>query len=209
MATLILLIQNYGYILVFFFTLLEGETVVALAGFVAYQGYLNIYYVALIAIVGGFLGDQGYFYFGKYKGKQFLASRPKFLERINRVHRLIERHQNWLIFGSRFMYGFRVVLPIAFGTANIKQLKFLVFNLMGATVWGIFFSVGGYLLGDAIERFIVRVHRAEKFIIFGVIVGIALVQTIMFLRRRISSRLEAEEERAEKAQADASQPPLS
>ena len=49
LPTIIALIQSYGYAIVFFFTLLEGETVVALAGFVAYQGYLNIYYVVLVA----------------------------------------------------------------------------------------------------------------------------------------------------------------
>ncbi len=208
MASLILLIQNYGYILVFFFTLLEGETIVALAGFVAYQGYLNIYVVVLVAICGAVIGDQGYFYLGRYKGKQFLSSRPKLLARVTRIHGLIERHQNWLMFGSRFMYGFRIALPIAFGTANIKRLKYLGFNFMGAILWSVFFAVGGYILGDAIERFIVHVQRAEKFIVLGVIVSIALVQTIMFLRRRITSRLEAEEERAESARNASSEPPL-
>ncbi len=208
MAALILLIQNYGYILVFFFTVLEGETIVALAGFVAYQGYLNIYIVVFVAICGAITGDQGYFYLGRYKGKQFLASRPKLLSRVTRIHGLIERHQNWLMFGSRFMYGFRIALPIAFGTSNIKRLKYLGFNFMGATLWSVFFAVGGYFLGDAIERFIVHVQRAEKFIVFGVIVGIVLVQTIMFLRRRIASRLEEEEERAEKARSDASNTPI-
>ena len=202
MATLILLIQNYGYILVFFFTLLEGETIVALAGFVAYQGELNIYLVVLSAICGAITGDQAYFYLGRYKGKQFLAKRPKLLARVTRIHGLIERHQNWLMFGSRFMYGFRIALPIAFGTSNIRRLKYLGFNFMGATLWSVFFAGGGYFLGDAIERFIVHVQRAEKFIVFGVIVGIAIVQTIMFLRRRIAARLEEEEEKTEKSRTE-------
>ena len=207
MASLILLIQNYGYAVVFFFTLLEGETIVALAGFVAYQGYLNIFYVVLTAIVGAIVGDQSFFYFGRFKGKQFLASRPKLLGKVNRIHLLIERHQNWLMFGSRFMYGFRIALPIALGTADIKRVKYLFFNFMGATTWGIFFALGGYVLGDAIERFIVHVQRAEKFIIFGVIVGVILVQGIMFLRRRIAARVEEEEERAERKVETVTPPP--
>lgn len=197
LPTIIALIQSYGYVIIFVFTLLEGETVVALAGFVAYQGYLNIYYVVLVAIVGAVIGDQAYFYFGRLKGKQFIAARPKLQQRLGHVHGLIVRHQNWLMFGSRFMYGFRVILPIAFGTSGIRRSKFLLFNFMGATVWAIFFSFGGYAFGNGLEHFIGNVKRAEKFIIIGVIAGIVLVQVILFLRRRIVAKLEKAEKKAE------------
>ena len=42
METLLLLIQHYGYFFVFIATLFEGETVVALAGFAAFQEYLDL-----------------------------------------------------------------------------------------------------------------------------------------------------------------------
>lgn len=203
MATILLLIQQYGYALVFVFTLLEGETVVALAGFAAYQGYLNLGYVILIAIAGAIAGDQAFFYFGRYKGKQFLAKRPKLLNRIHRIHLVIERHQNLLIFGSRFMYGFRTVIPIAIGTTNVKGSKFFILNVLGAVVWGVFFAVGGFAFGNALERFIGHVRRAEKFIIIGVLVGALLVQLIVFLRRRIALRLEEEERLLEAESKDA------
>ena len=92
-------------------------------------------------------------------------------------------------------------LPIAFGTSDIKRVKYLFFNLLGALVWGIFFALGGYVLGDAIERSLVHVQRAEKFIILGVIAIVILVQGVLFLRRRIAARveeeIEEEEDRAE------------
>lgn len=193
METIFLLIQQYGYAFVFLFTLLEGETVVALAGFAAYQGYLNIWYVIAIAIVGAVIGDQAFFYFGRFKGKQFLAARPKYAERAKRIHRTIERHQNLLIFASRFMYGFRTIIPIAIGTTNVKGAKFFLLNVLGAIVWGVFFGMGGYAFGNALERFIGHVRKAEKFIIIGVIVGALIAQGIVVLRRRIAEKLEEEE----------------
>ncbi len=194
LATLIVLITKYGYFIVFLFTLLEGETVVALAGFVAYQGYLKIGYVIAIAIIGGVIGDQSFFYFGRYKGKQFLARRPKLLRRAERLHGLVERHQNWLIFGSRFMYGFRTIIPIVIGTSNVKPSRFFLLNVAGAIVWGIFFAVGGYAFGGALERFIGHFHRAERYVIFGMILGALIVQGIVILRRQLGEKLNDESE---------------
>lgn len=195
METIFLLIQQYGYAFVFLFTLLEGETVVALAGFAAYQGYLNIEYVIAIAIVGAIVGDQAFFYFGRFKGKQFIAARPKYAERLERIHLMIERHQNLLIFASRFMYGFRTIIPIAIGTTNVRSIKFLILNICGAVVWGLFFGIGGYAFGNVLERFIGHVRKAEKFVVIGVIIGAIIVQGIVFLRRRLAEKLEEEDKK--------------
>ena len=197
LTTLIAFIQNYGYLSVFLFTLLEGEVVVALAGFAASEGYLFLPYVIIVAVIGAIIGDHVYFFFGKYKGKKFIEARPHLSGRVERIHRLIEEHQDWLIFGSRFMYGFRVVLPIAIGTSNVRLRRFFLFNSLGSIVWGTFFAVSGYAFGSAIQQFLGHVHKAEKLIIFGVLIGALLVQGIMFFRRRIIKKIEIEEQKLE------------
>ncbi len=198
METLIWLIQNYGYAIVFLLALLEGETIVALAGFAAYQGHLELFPVILVAIMGACVGDHLFFYFGRYKGKEYLARRPHLADRVERIHLLIERHQAWIIFCSRFMYGFRTVIPIALGTSGVKWSKFLLFNFLGAVVWAIFFSVGGYVFGSAIESFLGQVKRAEKFIIFGALLGAFIAWFIIFLRSRITDQIEKKEHKLEK-----------
>ena len=55
--TLIEFVAAYGYLAVLLGTLLEGETVLLLAGFAAHQGHLAIHWVLLIAFIGGTLGD--------------------------------------------------------------------------------------------------------------------------------------------------------
>jgi membrane protein DedA with SNARE-associated domain len=50
------LIENYGYLAVFIAAFLEGETILVMAGFAAYQGYLDLEKVILIALFGGLLG---------------------------------------------------------------------------------------------------------------------------------------------------------
>ena len=184
METLIWLIQNYGYALVFVGTFLEGETIVALAGFAAYGGYLKLEYIIPITIAGALLGDQSFFYFGRYKGKKWLSRRPQLEKKVERVHLLVERHHGWIIFGSRFMYGFRAIIPIALGTSRVSGIKFFLLNFLGAIVWSIFFAFGGYAFGGAIERFLGNVKKFEGIIAIVAIAFLVLTQVIVYVRGR-------------------------
>ena len=190
MDFLLSLIQDYGYLFVFIATLLEGETVLALAGFAAFQGYLDLETVILVGFLGGMLGDQMFFYFGRWKGKAFLEKRPNMLKRAHQIHRLLGRYPNLLIFGSRFIYGFRMLIPTAFGTSQVSWVRFLVFNFLGALTWSILFGVGGYLLGTALETYIGKIHRAEKYVLLGLIAGAIIVKVISVVGRRIADRVE-------------------
>lgn len=190
METLLSFIQDYGYVFIFIATLLEGETVVALAGFVAYQGFLDFEAVLLVAFVGGMLGDQIFFYFGRLKGKQYIEARPNLNARAKKVQRLIEKYPNFLIFSSRFLYGFRMLIPIAFGTSKVSGIRFLIFNLLGAALWSTIFTSLGYFLGTAIETYIGSYQRVGKYVLVGVIAGVVLVQGIAFVFRRFNKRVE-------------------
>jgi len=190
METLLSFIQDYGYLFIFIATLFEGETVVALAGFTAFQGYLDLEWVIFAAFLGGMLGDQIFFYLGRWKGSQLLTTRPRLALRARGVHRLLEKYPNLLIFGSRFMYGFRMVIPIAFGTSRVSGVRFFVFNFIGAAVWSALFSVIGYQLGNAVETYIGHFQKAQKFILLGVLRGTLTVQGISFLYRRIREKVE-------------------
>jgi membrane protein DedA with SNARE-associated domain len=58
------LIDTYGYWVILVGTLLEGETILILGGFAAYQGYLALPGVILMAFMGGLCGDQLFFSWG-------------------------------------------------------------------------------------------------------------------------------------------------
>lgn len=178
------LIAQYGYVALFLGTLLEGETIVALAGFAAYQGYLKLGLIIPIAIAGAMIGDQAFFYFGRYKGKRFLEKRPNLKKRVDYVHQLSERYHGWIIFGSRFMYGFRAIIPVAFGTSSTSPMKFFLLNLLGAIVWAPIFALGGYAFGNAIQHFLGNVKKFEIEIMLGVVVFVALMQGVLYLIRR-------------------------
>lgn len=183
MDFLVELIQQYGYYIVFLGTLLEGETVVALAGFAAYQGHLRLDVVIPVAVTGAVIGDQAFFYFGRFKGRNILANHPEWHPRVDKIHHWLHRHQNWLIFGSRFLYGFRAITPIVLGTSKVSALRFFVLNVLGAITWACIFAFGGYLFGETIERFLGNMKKFEGIIIVSIICVVAFFQLVLWLRR--------------------------
>ena len=155
------LIDSYGYIAVFIGAFLEGETILALAGLAAYRGYMDFWAVALVAMLAGFLGDQFYFFLGRYKGSAILARFPNWQERAHRFDAMLARFHAPLIVGIRFMYGFRILGPIMLGMGRVPAWKFVVYNFIGAAIWAPLIAGIGYLFGGAIEAMLDDLKRYE------------------------------------------------
>jgi membrane protein DedA with SNARE-associated domain len=103
--------EHYGYLAVFVGSLLEGETIVAMAGLAAQQGHMSLGWTMAIAFLGGTLGDMGFFWAGRHQGRRLLSRIPGGLERAAGVERILRRHDAILVVGIRFMYGLRIIGP--------------------------------------------------------------------------------------------------
>ncbi len=174
------LVNQYGYATVFLGSLLEGETVLLLAGAAAQRGYLSYPLVCAIAFLGGTLGDQVLFAIGRRWGTGLLRRYPRFQERAARTQALIRRHQNVLVIGVRFMYGLRLIGPVAIGMSAVSARRFLVLNLIGAAIWAPLVVGIGYLFGHALDGLLAGLERFEA---LGPVVGVAAVIAVLLVRR--------------------------
>lgn len=163
------LVENYGYIAVFFGTFLEGESVLVLGGFLAHRGYLVLQWVILVAFIGTYAGDQFFYYLGRWRGAAILAKRPHWQLRSQKVFDLLHKHQTLVILSFRFFYGLRSVTPFVIGMSGVHPLRYLVLNGIGAVVWAITVGVLGYLLGQTIELFLEEAKKYELVILATII----------------------------------------
>ncbi len=179
------LVQTYGYLAVFVGTLLEGETVLALAGLAAHRGYLALPWVIAVAALGGFLGDQIYFLVGRRNGARILARFPGLAPGIERIERLLERYGAPIVVLVRFMYGLRAVGPIAISMTGMHWARFAAFNALGATLWAALVAALGYALGNALTLLLGDLKRVEETVFAAVAVaGIAAALLVWSRRRR-------------------------
>jgi len=170
------IIRDYGYWALLIGTFFEGETILIIAGLSAHLGLLQLPYVMLIAFIGSFAGDQLYYFIGYFKGRELLGKHLKWQRRVTRVNKYIERYHNLVMLGFRFVYGMRITTPFVMGTSkNIKTMRFFILNAIGAIIWSVSVSAGGYFFGYALEGFIKDVKHYEKLtIIIILLIGIVL-----------------------------------
>lgn len=173
-------IARYGYPAVFFGTMLEGETVLVLAGFAAHRGHLDLSVVIACAFFGTLLSDQLYFYLGRRHGAAWLARRPGWRERVNRVRGVVQRNQTKLTLSFRFMYGIRTVVPFALGLSDVSRARFTALNATSAALWAAAFGALGWALGQALEQALGKLERYE----LELFLGLALVGLAWSLLRR-------------------------
>ena len=159
------LIEHYGFIAILIGTFFEGETILIIAGFLAHQGYLPMTGVIAAAFTGAVLGDQLYFYIGRWKGRAFIASRPGLERHRQKAENFLAKHQILFILGFRFVYGIRTVTPFILGASRVNAGLFFILNILGALIWAIVIGFAGFYLGKALEATLGRVKEYELLVI--------------------------------------------
>lgn len=186
------LIEQYGYPLLFLGTLLEGETFVLLSAFAAHRGYLDLGWVIAVATAGSFLADQTFIWIGRRFGAQFLARHPRLERGAARMRAVIARHPAASVLTVRFLYGLRIVGPIAIGMSPITRGRTVLLNLGGALLWAALLAGAGYLLGEALERALDDVKAIEERVLIAILAVGALAALAHALLKRRTAEVGAE-----------------
>lgn len=162
------LIQHFGYLAILVGTFLEGETILVMGGFAAHRGYLKLPFVFLMAFIGTALGDQLFFFLGRFRSEATLKKHPSWKPSIDRARSLLDRHQLLIILIFRFLYGLRIITPFAIGMSRFPTRTFVPLNILGAGVWAAVFSVVGYFFGSALEKLLGDFKRYELEALAGI-----------------------------------------
>ncbi|CAN5631270.1 DedA family protein [soil metagenome] len=178
-------IENYGYLAVFFGSILEGETVLILAGYSMSRGYLDPVPTVLLAIAGGTIGDSIYYWLGRRYGVNLLRYLAVPRPYRARAKMLLRRWGRQAAFMTRFAYGLRIALPLLIGASRMPALLFHTFNLIAAAGFAALYLSLGFLFGEAVQEILGRVRPFEHMILLSVVcLGVVLwiVRKIMLLR---------------------------
>jgi len=179
MFDLIPLIKTIGYLGIFGIVFAEsglfigfflpGDSLIFTAGFLASQGFLNIWNLVFLIFIGAVIGDSFGYAFGKKVGPMIFKREDSFLfhkDNLNKAKVFYEKYGGKAIILARFMPGIRTFAPILAGVGRMHYSKFLSFNIIGGALWGIGLPLLGYYLGNVvpnIDRYIVLI---VLFIIF-------------------------------------------
>jgi membrane protein DedA with SNARE-associated domain len=172
---LIELLKEYGYIILFLWSILEGETGLVMAGIMIHTGDMILPLSILVAGLGGFVGDQIYFYIGRfnraYIHKKLKTQRRKFAL----ATLLLRKYGWWIIFVQRYLYGLRTILPMTIGTTKYSAKTFGILNFISAFIWASATIIPAYIFGEEILRV---VHFAKEHLEFAIPFAIILTSSV-------------------------------
>jgi membrane-associated protein len=186
------LIRTVGYLGLFFIVFAEsglffgfflpGDSLLFTAGFLASQGFLNIWILIGLLIVAAISGDSvGYWMGGKF-GHWLLKKKDNFFFKkhyIYEAQEFYEKHGGKAIVLARFVPVIRTFAPIVAGMANMKYQKFISFNVFGGLFWVLGMTLLGFFLGNLIpdvDRYILPIVL--------VIIAISILPPILHLRKK-------------------------
>lgn len=182
------LVADHGYLITFFGALIEGESILTLAGLAAHRGYLHLPLLITLASVGSSIGDQIYFLIGRRYGKRLIARFPRFKPAIRRVDALVLRYAGIAVIAVRFLYGLRTVGPIAIGASRMPWHKFALFNVAGSIAWSTVWLTGGFVIGELMHMLIGDLRHIELWLFAGVAAVALALGAYFHLSRRVALR---------------------
>lgn len=151
MLGLFLIVFAESGLLIGFF--LPGDSLLFTGGLLAYRGVLNLPLVMVVAVLAAVAGDQVGYFIGRKAGPA-LFTRPDsrfFRQRnVERAHAYFEKGGPRTVVVARFLPVIRTFTPLVAGVARMEYRRFVVFNVIGGSVWGAGMPVLGYTLGRTI-----------------------------------------------------------
>lgn len=143
-------LKEYGYIILFLWSILEGEIGLIMAGIMSHTGDMQYFMAVFVAGLGGFAGDQIYFYIGRFN-KGFIQRKLHNQRRKFAIAHLLLKKYGWpIIFMQRYMYGLRTVIPMSIGITKYSSKQFALINLISAWVWAAITITPAYFFGAEI-----------------------------------------------------------
>jgi len=181
------LLKEYGYIILFAWGMLEGEAGLVMAGLLSHTGDMNLYIAIFVAGLGGFAGDQVYFYIGRfnksYVTKKFKGQRRKFAL----AHLLLQKYGWPIIFAQRYMYGMRTIIPISIGLTRYSAKMFAFINLISAWCWAALTIVPVWYFGEEILKVL---HWLKEHWYLAVLIVIGFGGSIIYYFNKASKKAE-------------------
>src|SRR5258708_27915086 len=153
---------HHGYLFVFLGTIFEEVSTLLTSTFLAHRGYLHFSWVLIIAAMSRVAANEAYLLIGRRTGVKWLDTASAGSRKIETVITWSHQHGALLVVASRFMPGFRTLIPIVTSATKMDAVRFLAWNAVGAFCWAITFGLAGYLGGQLFAILLRDIHRYEK-----------------------------------------------
>lgn len=186
LGILVIVFAESGLLIGFF---LPGDSLLFTAGLLTADGkYITwpLWLVCLLITLSAIAGDQVGYAFGRKVGPAlFRRPNSKLFKQENllKSHDFFEKYGARSVVLARFVPIVRTFTPIVAGVSRMNYRTFVIYNVIGAILWGTGVTVLGYFLGQ------IPFVKANIELILIAIVALSVVPIVVeLLRARLAAR---------------------
>lgn len=182
MFDIVELIKTGGYIGLFLIVLAEsglmigfflpGDSLLFTAGFLASQGYLDIYILIPLLLTAAILGDNMGYWIGRKMGPRLFSREDSWFfhkSHVAKTEAFFAKHGMKALILARFVPVVRAFTPVLAGVGKMPYRTFALIDALGGILWAGMITILGYYLGSAIPNI-------EKYIV--PIVGVIIIASV-------------------------------
>ncbi len=176
-------VEAWGYAGIFAMMFLEStffpfpsEVAMVPAGYLAYQGKMNIFLAIVAGAFGSLFGALLNYYLASTFGRKFLLKYGKYFfikeETISKMEKFFKSHGHISTFTGRLIPGIRQYISLPAGLSKMDIREFAIYTLLGAGIWVIILALIGYFVGaneELIHQYIKQITVAIL-VILGIFV---------------------------------------
>lgn len=162
-----------------------SELVMPPAGYLAFQGQMNMGLVILCGTLGSLVGAYVNYYVSHYLGRPLIIKYGRYVlippEKFERVERFFLQHGEISTFIGRLLPVVRHLISIPAGLSGMNHLKFSIYTLLGASIWCSILTGIGYVIGENQQLIMQYAHQALAWV---VLFSVVLIGVYVWWQRR-------------------------
>lgn len=158
-------IISLSYAGIFFLMILNGvvsfpssQIMYLIAGYFAYAGDLNIFWIVFIGAIGNTIGNVILYEISRKHGLKYVLKVNEFIgfeffrkKDISKVERVFEKRGVWFLFVGKLINPIKIIIPIPAGMAKMSRAIFIPIVFVASLIWASVFTYLGFFFGKSYE----------------------------------------------------------
>ncbi|WP_456429394.1 DedA family protein [Nitratifractor sp.] len=189
-------VNAWGYFGIFIAMFLESsffpfpsEVIMIPAGYLAFQGEMNLPLAIATGILGSVTGALFNYWLAYRYGRPFLLRYGRYFflkpENLEKLERFFAQHGEISTFNGRLIPGVRQYISLPAGLSRMSLGRFSLYTALGAGIWVTVLALLGYFLGAHKEELSRYLHSATIL----VLIAVAGLSLFYWLRHRAKEEL--------------------
>lgn len=129
---------------------LPGDSLLFASGALAATNAMHIGIIYPLFLAAAILGDTANYWIGHFIGPKVFETEHRFIKKeyLHKAQKFYDKYGGMAILLARFVPIVRTFAPFVAGVAKMDYKKFIMYNVIGGTLWVSLFTFSGYLFGN-------------------------------------------------------------